>query len=310
MDISFVIVNRNTRELLLACLNSVMVTVPPLSFETFVVDNGSVDGSVQAVKESFPAVRCIENADNRGFARANNQAIRVAAGRYVVLLNSDTVLTPSALASIVAFMDETPSVAVCGGQLLNGDGSLQNSIANFPTLATELLNKSVLRLLFPRRYPGKNRRFGGPTEVESIIGACMVVRKEAIERVGMLDERYFFFFEETDWCRAMKNRGWRVFFHPLAEIYHIQGQTAKKDPVPARIEYWTSRYLYFRKHASPAACLVLVGGLFCKLCGSFLLQLIASPVSGKARARLKVNWALLRWHLFGLPAGRGLARGR
>lgn len=306
VDLSIIIVNRNTKDLLLACLGSVYATVRPLTFEIWLVDNASSDGSVAAVRHSFPEVRCMENDRNLGFAKANNQAIRQAQGHYVVLLNTDTVLTPSALATIVGFMDRNPEVAVCGGQLLNADDSLQNSIANVPTLATELLNKSLLRRLFPQRYPGKDVRFDHPVEVESIIGACMVVSRGAIDRVGLLDESYFFFFEETDWCLLMKKDGWRVMFHPQAYIYHLQGQTAKKSLVTARIEYWKSRYTFFRKHYSVATVGLLRTGLALKLCLSIPLQVLASVVSSGARNRLKVNVMLLLWHLLGCPAGWGL----
>jgi len=307
VDLSIVIVNLNTRELLLDCIASIYATVPPLSAEIWVVDNASTDGSVEAVRSAFPGVRCIVNDRNRGFAGANNQAIRQASGRYVVLLNTDAVLTPAALATIVDFMDSHRDVAVCGGQLLNGDGSLQNSIANVPTLATELLNKSLLRLLFPKRFPGKERRFASPVEVESIIGACMVVAKRAIDGVGLLDESYFFFFEETDWCLSMKKKGWRIFFHPEARIFHLQGQTAKKHIVAARVEYWKSRYFFFRKQYSPALAVLIGIGLIVRLCVSLVLQLVAAPVSGSARARLKINAMLLLWHLAGCPARWGLA---
>jgi len=307
MDISLVIVNRNTKELLLACLDSIYRTLPPLSFEVWVVDNASSDGSVAAVRSRFPAVSCIENDGNLGFARANNQAIRQASGRYVVLLNSDTVLTPSALVTLAGYLDRHAEVAICGGQLLNGDGSLQNSIANFPTLATELLNKSLLRRLFPQRYPGKERRFDRPVQVESIIGACMAVRREAIDRFGMLDESFFFYLEETDWCLTMKKNGLQVVFHPEARIYHLQGQTAKKQAAAARIEFWKSRYLFFHKNYPPAAEVLLRAGLLVKLSGSLLMQGVGAPFSGKARSRGSINLKILHWHLLGRPAGWGLA---
>ncbi len=306
-DLSIVIVNRNTRDLLLDCISSVYATVPPLSFEIWVVDNGSSDGSIAAVERAFPDVRCIRNEQNLGFAKANNQALRRAEGRYLVLLNTDAVLTPSALATIIDFMERNKNVAVCGGQLLNRDGSLQNSIANAPTLATELLNKSLLRRLNPSRYPGKEQRFQHPTEVESIIGACMVVRKEAVDKIGLLDESYFFFFEETDWCRRMTESGWRVYFHPEARIYHLQGESAKKVIVAARIEYWKSRYTFFRKHYSQSVLQILGGGLLVKTAISVLLQLIAATVSSKARRKLKVSTMILLWHLLGCPNEWGLA---
>lgn len=306
MDISLVIVNRNTKELLLACLESVYRTLPPLSFEVWVVDNGSSDGSIEAVRSRFPAVLCVENKGNLGFARANNQAIRQASGRYVVLLNSDTVLTPSALEILAGYLDQHEDVAICGGQLLNGDGSLQNSIANFPTLATELLNKSLLRRLFPKRYPGKEHRFHHPVQVETIIGACMVVRREAIQRFGMLDESFFFYMEETDWCLTMKKNGLKVFFHPEARIYHLQGQTAKTRATAARIEFWTSRYLFFRKNYPPVMEMLLRAGLLAKLSVSLLMQCVGAPFSRKNRGRCAVNLRILHWHLLGRPAGWGL----
>ena len=306
-DLSIIIVNRNTKELLLDCIGSVYATVPPLSFEIMLVDNASSDGSVEALRRAFPDVGIMSNERNLGFAKANNLAVRQAHGRYVALLNTDAVLTPLSIATIVDFMDRNPKAAICGGQLLNADGTMQNSIANIPTLATELLNKSLLRRLFPRRYPGKESRFDHPVEVESIIGACMVVAKKAIDMVGLLDESYFFFFEETDWCMLMKKNGWSVFFHPQAHIFHLQGRTAKKNIVAARIEYWKSRYIFFRKHYSSVIWVLLATCLIVKLFVSLLVQLVACPVSRGARTRLGINTRLLFWHLLGCPAGWGLA---
>lgn len=306
-DLSIIIVNRNTKDLLLACLESVYSTVPPLKFEVFVVDNASSDGSVEAVRRSYPGAVLIENGRNAGFAAANNQAIRRSSGRFVALLNTDTVLTPGALSSILGLMEADGRIAVCGGQLLNADGSLQNSIASIPTLATELLNKSVLKFLFPAKYPGKRNRIERPTEVESVIGACMVVSRRAIEAAGALDEDYFFFLEETDWCLSMKKKGMLVFFNPMARIYHLQGQTAKKNLSAARIEYWRSRYIFFRKHYSGLSNTVLRAGLLLRLSVSIVLQLPASALSAKARLKLGVNSKILLWHLKGRPRNWGLA---
>lgn len=308
-DASIVIVNYNTRELLAVCLESLFSVVSGISFEVWVVDNDSSDGSADMVENSFPQVHCIRNSANLGFARANNQAMRQVAGRYLVLLNSDTIVLPLALETIISFMDKQYDVGVCGGQLLNRDGSRQNSIANIPTLATELLNKSLLRRLFPDRYPGKERCFEAPLEVESIIGACMVVSRAAIEDVGMLDERYFFFFEETDWCLSMKQAGWKVFFHPDAKIVHVQGASAKKIHIPARIEYWKSRYLFFEKHLSAFYFLFLKVGLLVRLLLSLVGQIVAAPFSAGIRSRLKLNMTLLSWHLRGCPDSWGIASG-
>lgn len=305
-DLSIVIINRNTKELLRSCIGSIEKTVQSLTFEIWVVDNGSYDGSVEAIRSNYPQVKFIENRNNLGFAAANNQAIRCACGRYVVLLNTDTVLTESALSNIINFMDRHPRVGVCGGQLLNNDGSPQNSIANIPTLATELLNKSLLRRLFPSRYPGKETLYDYPVEVESIIGACMVVRKEAIDQVGLLDESYFFYFEETAWCLSMKKKGWQIYFEPTSKIYHLQGHTAKKNVLATRIEYWKSRYTFFRKEYTLGTFVALAIGLLVKLCISVAIQCVVSPWSRNARKRLRVNVQLLFWHLLGCPSGWGL----
>lgn len=308
-DASIVIISYNTRALLENCLVSLFSSVTGLSFEVWVVDNASSDGSADMVENRFPLVRCIRNNTNLGFARANNQAISQTTGRYIVLLNSDTIMMPLTLETIVSFMDKHQDIGICGGQLLNQDGSLQNSIANIPSLATELLNKSFLRRMFPDKYPGKELKIEVPSEVESIVGACMVVSHKAIEDVGMLDERYFFFFEETDWCLSMKKAGWRIFFHPHAKIVHLQGASAKKIHIPARIEYWKSRYLFFKKHSPALRFLWLRVGLVIRLLLSLLLQTVAAPFADGVRSRLIVNATLLRWHLQGCPGSWGISGG-
>ena len=228
MDASIIIINWNTRDLLIECINSVYSTTRGINFDIWVVDNGSSDGSVQALRELFPDVNVIENQSNLGFAKACNQALKLMESKFAILLNSDTILTDGAIKTVLDTMEKDPDIGLCGAQLLNPDGTKQNSIANTPSLATELLNKSLLRRLFPQKYPGKERDFAEPIEVESIIGAFMAVRKEAMDEVGMLDESYFFFFEETDWCIRMKKKGWKVVHHPGAKVYHLQGQTVRK----------------------------------------------------------------------------------
>lgn len=308
--VSFVIVNWNTKDLLRACLESIRKTVKRTSFEIWVVDNASSDGSVRMVRERFPEVKLIQNAENLGFARANNLALKRMSGKYAVLLNSDTVLKENAIEILVDCMEKNPRAGVSGGSLLNEDGSRQNSIANFPTLATELLNKSLLRRLFPKRFPGKeNGAAKEVQQVESIVGACMVVRKKAIEEAGLLDENYFFFLEETDWCLRFREKGWNILHNPEAEIYHLQGGSARKVPVRARTEYWRSRYIFFRKNRSKQACMLLKAGLVAKLVWSFafmgLFNLATLFSIGKLRSKLRLYAALLNWHLEGCPEAMG-----
>ncbi len=310
LDVSFIIVNLNTKGLLIDCIGSIMATVRGLSFEIWVVDNGSSDGSVASVRESFPDARIIENGENCGFARANNMALRQMRGAYALLLNTDTLLRDNAVATMIGFLREKPEAAVCGGQLLNEDGSRQNSIANIPNLATELTNKSLLRRLFPSRYPGKEHVFSGPAEVESVVGACMCVRKTAIDDAGLLDEDYFFFFEETDWCLRFRQRGWKVFFHPHAGIVHLQGRSAGRTFLRARIEYWISRYTFFRKHRPLMARVILRTGLFIKLLLDLSLSVVSNAfsffASAKKRRKLALYAVLLLWHFAGCPASWGL----
>ncbi|OGW45466.1 MAG: hypothetical protein A2Y66_08820 [Nitrospirae bacterium RBG_13_41_22] len=309
-DISFIIVNRNTKQILLNCLRSIEDTIEGLSFEIWAVDNGSSDTSVEAVNKFFPHVKIIRREINLGYAKATNVALSRMNGRYAVLLNTDTVLKEDAIKTIVEFMDKKPEIGICGGQLLNADGSKQNSIANIPSLATELTNKSLLRRLFPARFPGKESHFLEPIEVESIIGACMVVRKEAIDDVGILDEEYFFFFEETDWCFRFTKHGWKVFHHPKAKILHLQGQSAKKEYIGSRIEYWKSRYIFFRKHKGLVTRIILRAGLLIRLLIEFLLLILYNTITlfaiHKVRRKLRLYASLVLWHLKGCPDSWGL----
>ena len=249
MDISFIIVNWNTCQLVIGCINSIKESVTAYQYEIFVVDNGSTDGSVKGIKRQFGAqVNIIENSKNVGFAKACNQAIRKARGQYIALINSDTVLKGGAIDALVSFLRENPAAAMVGPRLVDRDGKPQNSYDNFPTLLTELFNKSLLRLLLPGIFSGKNPAIKQPFEVDSLIGACMITRHKAIQEVGLLDEDYFFFLEETDWCCRMRQSGWKIYHHPQVEIIHLQGQSKKQSPGKAWIEYYRSLYKFFKKN--------------------------------------------------------------
>ncbi len=246
MDISFVIVNWNTKNLLLDCLKSIYETVKDISFEIFVVDNASTDGSVEALAKKYPDVIIIRNSKNLGFAKANNKAFKIMKGRYALLLNTDTVLMPGAVKELFDFMESDKDAAIACGQLLNPDGSKQNSIANFPSLLTFVLNEAILRILFPEKFPSKLKNYKNPIEIDSGIGACLIVRKSAMDEVGFFDESYFFFFEETDWALRMKKAGWKIFFVPSAKIIHKQGQSVGHN-LKSRKLFYTSRYIYLKK---------------------------------------------------------------
>src|SRR5258708_25055469 len=202
---------------------------------------------------------------NVGFARGVNLAAGVATGTCLVLLNSDARLAPDALRLAVEWMRADPGCGVAGAQLLHGDGSKQNSIANFPSLGTELLNKFLLRALWPKRFPGKEQEYGEPMEVESVIGAFFLVRREVWEKLGGMDEQFFFFLEETDFCLRARRAGFATVHLPQVHVWHGQGQTAKQDLPGARIEYWRSRYAYFTKHRGLAVRMVLRCGFLLRV---------------------------------------------
>jgi GT2 family glycosyltransferase len=249
---------------------------------------------------------------NLGFARAVNLAAHDAAGDFVLLLNSDARLAPDALGAAVEWMRADPGCGVAGAQLFHPDGRKQNSIANFPSLATELLNKFLLRRLWPQRFPGKEQEYRDPVEVESVIGAFFLVRREVWEKLGGMDERFFFFLEETDFCLRARQEGFATVHLPQVRVWHAQGLTAKRNPVAARIEYWRSRYAYFAKQRSPLVCIVLRYGLLLRLIvDSAVSGVLTAATFGQSRRwkeKFAVHRALLFWHLQGRPAGVGLPR--
>ena len=308
--LSIILVNRDTKEYLLPCLRSVLENGKGTGWKIIVVDNGSRDGSPAVVKERFPLVDLIENEGNLGFAKAVNQGLQKAIGRYVVLLNPYTQIKQGAIGELISFMDARPDAGIAGAKLLNSDGSKQNSIANFPSLATELTNKSLLRWLFPKRFPGKEMDYSEPVEVDSVIGACMMVRRDAIEQVGFLDEDYFLFLEETDWCFRMKKAGWRVCHVPQAEVYHFQGKSAEKDKRRAKVEYYRSRYHFFIKNRGRGPWLTLVFALVARLGAESVFAAVAClftlGMAEEWRKKLSVYTYLLWWHLKLCPDGMGM----
>lgn len=304
MDISIIIVNWNTKGLLRNCLNSVYETVHDIAFEVIVADNASHDGSVAMLREEFPQVILIENTVNRGFGAANNQGFGIMKGRYALLLNTDTVLTENAVHELFSFMEVHPDAAMTCGQLLNEDGSKQNSVANFPTLLTLLMNTSLLEYLFPGRYPSKRYVHREPVEVDSGIGACLLVCGKAMDEAGMFDERYFFFFEETDWAYRMRSAGWKVYHIPSALIYHLQGQSIGGN-VRSRIEFYRSRYQFFRKWKSRPYNILVFFAVVLRLVVNWLSTSVTCILTLWVNKNIRDRWVvysqLILWHMKGCP---------
>jgi GT2 family glycosyltransferase len=303
LDISIVIVNWNTKKLLLDCLASVFETVNNRPKEIWVVDNASSDSSVEAVRLQYPLVNIIQNRKNLGFAAANNQAFSKMQGRYALLLNTDTVLKEGAVETIYNFMEQNPDVGMACGQLLNRDGSRQNSFANFPSITSLVFGETPLQLLFPKKYSSKRNVGSIPMEIDSCIGACMMVRREAMEAVGWLDESFFFFFEETDWARRMKQAGWKVYLVPSARIFHLQGQSVGHN-IRSRVLFYRSRYIYFKKWQRDTYGIIR-GIIFVRLLLNAALNLLGFVgtlgAHANIRKKLDVYAKLIAWHLAGCP---------
>lgn len=224
MDLSIVIVNWNTRDLLRDCLESVWTQLEGIEAEVIVVDNASVDGSVDMVRDCFPQTRLVINRENRGFAAANNQGFDKSCGRYVLLLNSDTVVHGDVFARSVEYLDKNPRVGMMGCKVLNGDGSTQMTCSRFPTFANLLLQTLGANRLggpFFSRYQMLDWARDDEREVEVISGCYLMVRAEVIDEIGYLDEAFFCYGEETDWCRRCHDAGWRLMFAPVGEITHF-----------------------------------------------------------------------------------------
>jgi GT2 family glycosyltransferase len=248
MDLSIVIVNWNTRELLAQCLMSIYDSLPQREIEVYVVDNASSDGSCEMVRERFPLVYLIENVDNVGFARANNQAIRKSHGRYVLLLNSDTIIKSGAVETLVDFMDTHPNAGACGARLLNADGSLQYSCSPAPSLVSEFKRLFHLPGIRSDGYYRMHKWDQSLVrQVDVLLGACLMLRQQILNQVGLLDEDYFMYSEEVDLCYRVKAAGWELFWVPQAEVVHLGGQSTRQVSDAMFLRLYQAKLIYFRK---------------------------------------------------------------
>lgn len=252
--LSVILVNWNTRQLLERCLESVYASVAGLrDLELLVVDNGSRDGSSEMVASRFPQAILLANPENAGFARANNLAISRATGDYLLVLNPDTEIVGTAIAEMLRFAEEHPEVAVVGPQLLNPDGTIQSSRRRFPTAATAFLESTVLQRWMPghpalRRFYVLDRDDLQTQEVDWVVGAAFLVRTAAVQQVGLMDEGYFMYSEELDWCRRFVAAGWKVFYHPAARLIHYGGRSSDQDLFHRHTRFQHSKGRYFERY--------------------------------------------------------------
>ena len=258
VDLSVIIVSFNTRDLLRACLRSVerAAAAAPRT-EVIVVDNGSQDGSRPMVRAEFAGVRLIES-ENVGFAAGNNKGIAAASGRFFLMLNPDTEVLDDALNALVRFMDRHPQAGACGGRLLNADGSFQHSAFRFPNLWMSFfdffnINHRVINSRLNGRYPPSLYR-GGPFQIDHPLGACLLVRREALQQVGLMDDGFFMYCEEIDWCLRIKRAGWQIWHVGDAPVIHHGCQSTNQFRHRMFVELHRSRGRFFAKHYSPLFC--------------------------------------------------------
>ena len=254
MDLTIVIVNYNTEKLTLECIASVYKSHLPYTFEIFVVDNHSSDNSVESIKKHYPKVKLIENQENVGFSKANNQAIRQAQGRYVLLLNSDTILKENTLAVMTRYMDSHLDVGAAGCEVLLPTGELDKAChRGFPTPQASLYYMLGLAKKYPSnpKYNSYHKSYLNMKEIHEIdclVGAFMLVRKETIEQIGMLDEAFFMYGEDIDWCYRIKEAGWKIIYNPTVSIIHYKGASSRKKPFKIVYEFHRAMYLFHKKH--------------------------------------------------------------
>lgn len=297
LDMGIVIVNWNTRDLLRRCLQTVLASEGDFRFQVVVVDNASPDGSADMVRTEFPSVTLIASPTNGGFSYGNNLGLRALgygdpgqtspdAPRYALLLNPDTEVPPTALFEMTRFMDSRPEIGAAGPKLVLSDGSLDLACRrSFPTPMVSFYRFSGLSKLFPRhpRFGRYNMTFVDPDveiEVDSVVGAYMQVRREAIAQIGLLDETFFMYGEDLDWAFRIKKAGWKVFYHPQVIVKHVK-RAASRRSQKAQYEFQRAMLVFYRKHYQQTTPiwlhLLVMAGLLAKG-GSALWQEMRQPL--------------------------------
>lgn len=263
MDLSVIIVSYNVRNFLEQCLHSVRRASVNIDYEIFVIDNNSTDGSCPMLEAGFPEVRLIKNQVNRGYAAANNQALKMASGKYLLLLNPDTVVNENTLLNCIKFMDSHPDAGATGVRMINGEGKfLPESKRALPTPGTAFFKMSGLAYLFPksglfnRYYLGQIDK-SATSKAQVIAGAFMFIRAEAVRKTGLLDEDFFMFGEDIDYSFRLLKAGYNNYYYPEAEIVHFKGESTKQENIRAVKYFYRAMSVYVRKHYSEGSMKLL-----------------------------------------------------
>ena len=288
LDLTIVIVSYNTRDMLRKCLLAIEGATEGIAADVWVVDNNSPDASAAMVAEEFPRVRLIANPDNPGFARANNQALKHNRARHVVILNPDTEPEPGSLTCMARYLDAHSDVGAVGPKLLNTDGSLQHNGRPFPTPAREFWRHSGLHRLNKGanscRYEFGRDDFDVEWETDQVMGACLMVPRRVMEQVGMLDEDFFMFYEETEWCWRIRRAGYKVAYLPEARVTHHWMGSVRQQYLTMTAQLCRSALVYYRKTARPGAQMAMRGIVGMAL-AKIRMQQLGVAVKRQLRAR-------------------------
>ncbi|WP_151733834.1 glycosyltransferase family 2 protein ['Paenibacillus yunnanensis' Narsing Rao et al. 2020] len=285
VDVSILILNYNTCRLTLDCIRSVYDSETGYSYEIILIDNNSHDNSVEMIRQEFPDVRLIANTENVGFAKGNNQGMEVSAGRYVLLLNSDTVVRKDTLETMVALMDRRPELGAAGCKVILPDGSLDKACKRgFPTPSASFYYAFGFSKLFPDkpRFNGYQLGYLDPDEeypVDALVGAFMLVRRETMEQVGGLDEEFFMYGEDLDWCFRIKEAGWGIYYYPRTSIIHLKGGSARRRPFKIVYEFHRAMILFHRKHYAGRYNSMINGVVYAGVGVKFALSLLKNALT-------------------------------
>jgi GT2 family glycosyltransferase len=279
--LSIALVNWNNRDYLEQCLDSIEAAQLSFAYEVVVTDNGSTDGSHKMLAERFPDVRIVQNEGNVGVARANNQCIQNSSGRYIWILNNDTVIDCESVDAMVRFLDEHPEAGAVGGNLLNPDGTYQSGSFSFPTLLEEFLIVSHIGQRLNPYYPSHNGPWPTVRTVDWISSASILVRRKAIEEIGLIDEEYFIYSDETDWQYRLWQAGWKVYYLPQVTTVHYGGGSFQPGGKRYTLVY-RGRMLFAHKHYGPLYRIVQ-RALFAVAALGRLGVWLGAQVSGKWR---------------------------
>lgn len=300
--LSIIIVSWNVRELLQNCLRSVLAETN-LTLQIIVVDSASTDGSPEMIAEQFPQVELVACQENVGFPGGNNLGLARANGRYILLLNPDTNVHGDALSKMVSYLQQNPKVGVVAPQLLNEDGSVQSSRRRFPTLRTAFFESTWLQPYAPQAvlddYFVRDVADGETAVVEWVMGACLMTRQEVVAQVGGLDEKYFMYSEELDYCRRIHEAGWQVVYYPQAQVTHLSGKSSEQAVTQRHINFNRAKLRYFRKYHGRLAAGIL--RLF--LLKSYFWQLILEAVKGAVGHKRPLRWQRVKAYWLVLRSG-------